>query len=124
MVEYLTHDDLLDVAKGAVSAEVLVRDHGLIESAAARPATTVFGEDAYPDLHTKAASLFHSLIRNHALVDGNKRLAWAAARVFLLINGVRIYATEAEVVEFVVTVASGEVDTVDKIAAQLRLWNV
>jgi hypothetical protein len=51
-------------------------------AAAARPRTTVFGEDAYPAFEDKAAALLHSLVRNHALVDGNERLAWAAARVF------------------------------------------
>ena len=67
------------IADAAVGAEVMVHDVGLLESALGRPRATVFGDDAYPDLHTKAAALLHSLARNHALVDGNKRLAWAAA---------------------------------------------
>lgn len=65
--------------------EVALRDRGLLASAAARPQTTVFGEDAYPSFAEKAAALMHSLARNHPLVDGNRRLAWAATRVFCLL---------------------------------------
>lgn len=73
-VDYLTVDDLREIAAG-VLAEAAVRDRGLLASAAARPATTVSGSDAYPTFAEKAAALMHSLARNHALVDGNKRLA-------------------------------------------------
>lgn len=122
MIRYLSLDDLLRIADAACSVEVIVRDVGLLESAMGRPRTTVFGEDAYPDLHTKAAALLHSLARNHALVDGNKRLAWAAAAVFLGINGHRVSAGNDEVVEFVVAVAAGQLDDVVPIAARLREW--
>ncbi|MCT1617021.1 type II toxin-antitoxin system death-on-curing family toxin [Kocuria indica] len=66
-----------------------VRDVGLLASALARPATTVFGEDAYAAIQLKAAALLESLIRNHALVDGNKRTAWTLMVVFLGLNGYR-----------------------------------
>ena len=122
MIRYLSLDDLLRIADAACSVEVIVRDVGLLESAMGRPRTTVFGEDAYPDLHTKAAALLHSLARNHALVDGNKRLAWAAAAVFLGINGHRVSAGNDEVVEFAVAVAAGQLDDVVPIAARLREW--
>jgi prophage maintenance system killer protein len=85
-IDYLSVEDLLEVASG-VMREVAVRDSGLLAAAAARPAITVFGDDAYPTFPHKAAALLHSLVRNHALVDGNKRLAWSATRVFCLING-------------------------------------
>ncbi len=78
MIEYLDLDDLLEIARRAVGDEVKVRDYGLLESALARPRASVFGQDAYPDLHLKAAALLHSLARNRALVDGNKRLSWTA----------------------------------------------
>jgi death-on-curing protein len=94
----------------------------LLESALARPQTTVFGADAYPDLATKAAALLHSLARNHALVDGNKRLAWLATYVFLDINGCRVTATDDEVVELVLAIAAGKLDDVVPIAARLRGW--
>lgn len=63
-----------------------LRDVGLLASAAARPRTTVFGSDAYPRFADKAAALLHSLAPNHPLVDGNKRLAWAATRTFCLLD--------------------------------------
>ena len=122
MTRFLNLDELLWIADGAAGVEVMVRDVGLLESALGRPQATVFGEDAYPDLHTKAAALLHSLARNHALVDGNKRLAWAAAAVFLGINGQRVDATNDEVFELVIAVATGEANDVTAIAAQLRKW--
>jgi death-on-curing protein len=101
---------------------VVVRDVGLLESALGRPRATVFGDDAYPDLHTKAAALLHSLARNHALADGNRRLAWAAAAVFLGINGHRVSVGNDEVVELVLAVATEKLDDVVPIAARLREW--
>ena len=123
MTRYLGLDDLLKIADVAAGVEVVVRDVGLLESALGRPRATVFGEDAYPDLHTKAAALLHSLVRNHALVDGNKRLGWAATAVFLGINGHRVSAGDEEVVELVVAVAAGELDEVPAIADRLRPWS-
>lgn len=120
--QYLDLDDLLVIGRDAVGGEVVVRDYGLLESALARPQATVFGADAYLDLHTKAAALLHSLARNHALVDGNKRLAWLATYVFLDVNGRRVTATNDEVIEFVLAVAAGELDDVAAIAARLRPW--
>jgi death-on-curing protein len=123
MTRYLSLDDLLRIADAAAGVEVVVRDVGLLESALGRPRATVFGEDAYPDLHTKAAALLHSLVRNHALVDGNKRLGWAATAVFLGINDHRVTTTDDEVVELVVAIAAGELDDVATIAARLRAWS-
>jgi death on curing protein len=107
--DYLSYEDLLEIA-GGVLDEVLVRDHGLLESAAARPQTTVFGEDAYPDFPTKAAALMHSLARNHPLVDGNKRLAWSAMRIFCLMNGLDVVFTVDDAERLVLDVAAGDTD--------------
>jgi death-on-curing protein len=74
VTQHLDLDDLLAAAEAAVGRAPEVRDYGLLESALARPQSTVFGEDAYPGLHEKAAALLHSLVSNHALIDGNKRL--------------------------------------------------
>jgi death on curing protein len=123
MTEYLELDDLLDIAREAVGADVMVGDYGLLESALARPRASVFGQDAYPDLCLKAAGLLHSLARNHALVDGNKRLAWTACRTFLAINGHWISAPEDDRFEFVIQVATGALPDLDKIAEQLRAWS-
>ncbi|KZS68512.1 death-on-curing protein [Mycobacterium kansasii] len=123
MTEYLDLDDLLDIAHEAVGADVVVGDYGLLESALARPRASVFGQDAYPSLHLKAAALLHSLARNHALVDGNKRLAWTACRTFLAINGQWISAPEDDRFEFVIQVATGALPDLPKLAEQLRAWS-
>ncbi|WP_283610992.1 type II toxin-antitoxin system death-on-curing family toxin [Mycolicibacterium poriferae] len=90
MTEYLDREDVLMAGAAAVGIEVRVADYGLLDAAVARPQATAFGVDAYPDLFTKAAALLQSLARNHALVDGNKRTAWAAAWTFLFINGIEL----------------------------------
>lgn len=120
--DFLTLTDLLDIAK-VVIGDVSVRDIGLLESAVGRPQATVFGEPAYPDLFEQAAALVHSLARNHALVDGNKRLAWSAMRTMLLLNGsdVRYDVDSAEA--FVLAIARGEMEVV-AIAAWLRAREV
>jgi death-on-curing protein len=123
MTEYLDLDDLLEIAHEAVSRQVVVGDYGLLESALARPRASVFGEDAYPDLHLKAAALLHSLARNHALVDGNKRLAWTACRTFLAINGQWISAPEDDRFDFVISVATGAQPDLVEIADRLRTWS-
>lgn len=84
-MHYLTLPELLNLTKRLGADEV--RDYGLLDSALARPQSSVFGQDAYPDVWEKAAALMESLARNHALVDGNKRIAWYAAWVFLHMNG-------------------------------------
>jgi death-on-curing protein len=87
-VEFLELDDLIDLARALLGDPPPIRDVGLLGSAAARPQTTVFGQDAYPDLIEKAAALLQSIVNNHPLVDGNKRLGWLSTAVFLEINGV------------------------------------
>lgn len=116
---YLELDELLHVAARAIEAEVAVRDAGLLESALARPRASAFGEDAYPDLDQKAAALLHSLAKNHALVDGNKRLALAATIAFYGLNGRRLTLTNDEAYDLVIAVASGAIDEVPAIAARL-----
>ena len=81
---------------------------------------SVLGQDAYPDLLTKAAALLHSLARNHSLVDGDKRLAWLATYVFCAKNGVELDATDDAAYDLVAAVASGSLDDVDKIAETSR----
>jgi death-on-curing protein len=110
VTDFLSVDDLLEIAAG-VLPEVMVRDIGLLASAAARPRTTVFGDDAYPSFAEKAAATLHSSARNHALVDGNERLAWAATRTFCLLNGRDlVYESVDEAERFVLDVAAGAID--------------
>lgn len=119
MTRYLGLADLLSFAEAALGEEPIVRDFGLLESALARPATTVLGQDAYPTLHLKAAALLQSICGNHALVDGNKRLAWAATAVFLVLNGHPPRTDQDAVFDLVVAVSEGSVRDLDRIAAAL-----
>jgi death-on-curing protein len=118
-VIYLTLPELLHVAERTLGPDYAVRDYGLLEAALARPQATAFGKDAYPDLDTKAAALLHSIARNHALVDGNKRLALAAVIAFYGLNGRRLTLTNNEAYDLVMSVAEGRLDTVDAVAAVL-----
>lgn len=119
-VEYLDLDDLVMLAELLLGTPAPVRDIGLLGSATARPMASAFGEDAYPDLWTKAAALLQSIVCNHALVDGNKRLGWLATATFLTING--IDATRApndDVYDLVIWVASSPTD-IASISVRLR----
>ena len=113
---YLTLPELMRVAERVLTGDVQVRDFGLLESALARPRTTVFGRDAYPTLEEKAAALLHSLARNHALVDGNKRLALAGLIVFYGLNGRRLTFSNDAAYEFIMGIASGAFDDVVEIS--------
>jgi|UPI00041C30CA death-on-curing protein len=124
MTEYLDLEDLLEIARRTIGDEVAVHDYGLLQSALARPRASVFGEDAYPDLFVKAAALTHSLARNRALVDGNKRLSWIACRTFLAINEEWLAAPEEDRFDFVIAVATGDEPSLDHIAEQLRDWRL
>lgn len=118
---YLTLPELLHIAERALGGEPAVRDFGLLESALARPQATAFGSDAYPDLDAKAAALLHSLARNHALRDGNKRLALAGTIAFYGINGRRLTLTNKEAYELIMNVAAGKLDSAEDIAAILAM---
>ena len=116
---FLEVEDLLHIAE-RVLPSVQVRDRGLLDAAAARPQASVFGGDAYPSVHEKAAALLHSLVRNHALIDGNKRLGLAAVIAFYGMNGVRLTFSNDEAYELVMAVAVGDLDDVASIAEQLE----
>ncbi len=119
-VEYLDLDDLLALAVALVGDPPPLRDLGLLGAAAARPRASAFGDDAYADVWTKAAALLHSVVKNHPLVDGNKRLGWLSCAVFLDLNGVDpTVASNDAVHDLVIRVASEPVD-VDELAADLR----
>ena len=117
---YLELDDLLHIAERALGHSAPVRDYGLLESALARPRATAFGEDAYPDIHHKAAALLHSLATNHALIDGNKRLALAATLAFYGTNGLRLTLTNDEAYTLVMRVAAGQQSDITQIATLLE----
>ena len=100
-----------------------LRDLALLESAVSRPQATFGGQDLYADLFAKAAALMELLIRNHPFVDGNKRTGIAAAALFLVQNGYRLTATNAEVEAFVLRVVKAEPD-VAEIAGWLQAHSI
>lgn len=116
---YLTEEQLVGLAKKLFDDPPPIRDFGLLGAAAARPQTSAFGEDAYPDIWTKAAALLHSIVKNHPLIDGNKRLGWFATAFFLGANQVeKIDGTTDEAYDLVIRVATTEI-SVDEIAEEL-----
>lgn len=120
MTVHLTTEDLL-----ALAADLKVgplRDLGLLDSAAHRPASVVYGREVYPGLDEKAAVLLESLVRNHPLGDGNKRLGWLAVVVFYSVNGVVLDAPDDDAYDMVVGVAAGE-RSVAEIGAALSAWH-
>jgi death on curing protein len=124
VTRYLTVEQALRIARAAVGGPIEVRDVGLLESAIHRPRASVLGQDAYPDLVTKAGALLHSLAGNHPLVDGNKRLAWLATWVFIAKNGTVLDPDDDAAYDLVVNVAAGAIDDVDAIAAVLASFAV
>jgi death-on-curing protein len=115
---YLSLDDLLQLC--ADLGDLQVRDVGLLDSAAHRPGSAFAGQDAYPTLAGKAAALLQSVVMNHALVDGNKRLAWLSCVVFLDLNGHRSALTPAEATTLVLDTITTSMD-VDAIAERLKV---
>lgn len=119
-VEFLDLDDVIELTRRLLGDPPPIRDAGLLGSAVARPQTTIGGEDAYPSVWLKAAALLQSIVDNHALIDGNKRLGWLATGVFLEINGASVAAaTNDDVYSLVMTVASST-SKVEEIADQLE----
>jgi death-on-curing protein len=107
-VEFLELEDLVVLVRRLGAGPV--RDIGLLEAARARPRASAFGADAYPTLVGKAAALLHSLVANHALVDGNKRLGWLATIVFLDLNGWSVTLDDEAAFLLVMDVAEGRLD--------------
>lgn len=122
-IEYLDAEDLVDLARRLLGDPPPIRDLGLLGAAAARPRASAFGEDAYPDIWSKAAALLHSVVGNHPLVDGNKRLGWLATAVFLELNKSSVStAADDDVYDLVIAVATS-VLSVEDIAEALRLMH-
>ncbi|MFD8690251.1 type II toxin-antitoxin system death-on-curing family toxin [Streptomyces sp. NPDC059651] len=118
---YLTSEDILVIAEHACpDMQIVVRDAGLLESAAHRPSAAMFGEEAYPDVVGKAAALLQSLAINHPLFDGNKRTAWLSSVTFLAMNGVDLRPDIDAAERLVIAVATGEMDEVEAISQGLR----
>ena len=118
LIDYLDFHDMIEIGKSLIG-DFRIRDKGLLESAAMRARTTIYSEDAYPDFEEKVASLIHSLARNHALIDGNKRIAWSAGRIFCLMNGRDLKMPIDDAEKMILDIAKGDID-VAEIAAILK----
>ena len=120
MTEFLNLPDLLKLIDDLNVGPV--RDLGLLESTVARPQTKLWGNEAYDNLDLKAAALLESIVRNHALVDGNKRLGWLATVVFFAINDVTIEGDDDEIYDTVIDTACGKISLED-LSAKLTSWH-
>jgi death on curing protein len=116
-MRYVTVDELVYINEQVVTGEAIhsivegkraVRDMGLLEAAAARPMASAFGQDAYETLGEKAAVLLHSVARNHAFADGNKRTATVAALFMLAVNGQRVTWDDSEALTWIIAIAEGK----------------
>ena len=87
-----------------------VKDAGLLDSALARPKTTIFGEYAYPTIELMAAAMHQSLVKNHPLVDGNKRTSWLLLNMFIELNGRELEMTTEEGMDFTLGGAESRYD--------------
>ncbi|MGP5413072.1 type II toxin-antitoxin system death-on-curing family toxin [Brachybacterium paraconglomeratum] len=119
-VRYLTLEDLLTLVDDLRVGPV--RDLGLLESAAHRPTTTLWGAEAYDGLDLKAAALLESIVRTHTLLDGNKRLGWLAIVVFFGLNGVDLDAPDDAAYELVIAVSTGQMP-LEEAAEALAAWH-
>jgi len=121
-VTYLTLEDLFAMVERMFGTTRLVRDPGLLDASVYRPRATMFGDDLYPTIHLKAAALMESMVCNHALNDGNKRLGFAATVVFYGLNDWRLQLPhENAAVDLVLGVSKGEVE-LNRIATTLESW--
>ncbi|MGX5395981.1 type II toxin-antitoxin system death-on-curing family toxin [Streptomyces anulatus] len=118
---YLSSEDILVIAEHACDdMQIVLRDAGLLGSAAHRPSAAMFGEEAYPDLIDKAAALLQSLAVNRPLFDGNKRTAWLSCVTFLAMNGVELRPDIDAAERLVIDVATGATDEIKAISQGLR----
>jgi death-on-curing protein len=119
VIDYLDFHDLLLICDEIIPG-YQIRDKGLLLSAIERPQTELYGVEVYPDFELKAAALMHSIARNHALVDGNKRLAWSSMRIFCLMNKRDVFLTVSQAEKLTVAIAAGKYD-VEEIATKLGI---
>lgn len=107
----LTKDQLLQLHSQLIErfgGEEGIRDEDLLDSALNTPFQTFDGEELFPTIQAKAARLGYGLIKNHCMVDGNKRIGTHAMLIFLAINGFEYKYTQKELYEIILDIASGE----------------
>ena len=105
-----TIQDIYELHKQLENAFILssgVRDENLLASALNTPFQTFMGNDLYPSIYDKAAQLCYGIANNHPFTDGNKRTALHSMYVYLIINGFDIMATQQDVENMIIDIASG-----------------
>lgn len=120
MIEYLSLEDMLSLIEDLGVGPI--RDIGLLDSAVHRPQVSVFGDDAYHGIDDKAAVLLESLVRNHALIDGNKRIGWLATVVFCGLNATALEAPDDDAYDLVMALATGAT-SYERAAELLARWH-
>ena len=121
-MRYLTSDELLAIHLEAINefgGAVEILDFEKLKSCLETPQQTMFGEDLYPDLVSKAAIMFVLLVKNHPFMDGNKRTATLALFEFLERNGHTLAATNDQLYEFTLNVATSVLGK-DQVATWIR----
>jgi len=120
VTEHLALEDVLGLIEDLGVGPI--RDIGLLDSAVNRPQVIVFGNDAYPGIDEKAAVLLESLVRNPALIDGNKRIGWLATVVFYGLNDIQLDAPDDDAYDLVIAIASSAT-TYQEAATLLATWH-
>lgn len=105
----MLHSQLINATGGSDG----IRDEGLLDSAILNPFQSFGGEELYPSIQAKAAQLCYGLVKNHPMIDGNKRIGAHAMLVFLALNGYELQYTQAELSKTILLVAAGELDASD-----------
>jgi death on curing protein len=118
-VIYIDETDLIAAATVILGSEPSIRDMGLLSSAVARPQAAMYGIEAYQTIHEKAAALLLSVVKNHALIDGNKRLGWVAVRLFYAYNGKVLRMDHDEAYDLVMSIADGSQNDLPEVARVL-----
>jgi death-on-curing protein len=100
----MLHERLIEATGGGLG----IRDEGMLDSALSNPFQSFDGEELYPSIQAKAAQLCFGLVKNHPMVDGNKRLGTHVMLVFLELNGYDLFYTQKELSDTILALASGE----------------
>lgn len=115
----MLHSQLIEETGGSDG----VRDYNLLESAIESPFQSFGGDELYPTIQAKAARLGYGLIKNHCMIDGNKRIGTHAMLVFLALNGIELKYTQKELYETILDVAAGRLDYEDLLNLVLEHQN-
>ena len=105
----MLHEQLIKATGGSTG----IRDEGMLDSALMNPFQSFGGEELYPSIQAKAAQLCFGLVKNHAMIDGNKRLGAHVMLVFLALNGYELSYSQEELIEIILALAAGEKNVED-----------